>query len=266
MNPLVSITALSALFLTVAAVERIGSVQFRPAPLRRPHLATDAAWYLVATAASLVAGVVLRPVLSRFDVPGLSSAVAALPSPLRLCVAVAVFDAVATAIHMGLHRSDALWSVHKIHHSSLHLDWLATTRAHMFETMVRHVPAQAALLAIGVPATTLAAALLLYAGFALLGHSNLRLGGPRLELVFVTPRLHRLHHIPDTTQHNFGTVFTIWDRLLGRLATRDASPDERTGVPGEIDEYPQAFLAALRRPLHERRTRTRRTRRAPAEL
>jgi len=97
--------------------------------------------------------------------------------------------------------------------------------------------------------------LVVFASFALLGHSNLRVGGRWIELVFVTPRLHRLHHLPATTLNNFGTILTIWDRLRGRFVARDATPQERTGVPGEIDEYPQRFAAALRQPVREARAR-----------
>jgi len=85
--------------------------------------------------------------------------------------------------------------------------------------------------------------------FALHGHSNLRVGGRRLEMVFVTPRLHRLHHLPATTQNNFGTVLTVWDRAFGSLLVRDTRDGERFGVPGEVDTYPQRFAAAFREPL-----------------
>jgi sterol desaturase/sphingolipid hydroxylase (fatty acid hydroxylase superfamily) len=132
---------------------------------------------------------------------------------------------------------------------------MATTRTHLFEHAVRNVPAQALLLALGFSAPTVALVLVAYATFALVGHSNLRIGNRWIELAFVTPRLHRLHHLPPSTQQNFGTVFTIWDRLAGRLLTRDASPAERTGVPGELDRYPQRFPAAFRQPLREVRAR-----------
>ena len=127
---------------------------------------------------------------------------------------------------------------------------LATTRTHMFELLVRNLPAQAALFALGMPSSVVAMSLLIYAACALHGHSNLRVGGRWLEMVFVTPRLHHLHHMPATTQSNFGTVFTLWDRIFGRLVF-DANPHERTGVPGEIDEYPQRFLPAFRQPMME---------------
>ncbi|TML91473.1 MAG: sterol desaturase family protein [Actinobacteria bacterium] len=104
-------------------------------------------------------------------------------------------------------------------------------------------------------ASTVGTTLVIYAAFALNGHSNLRVGGRWLEMVFVTPRLHRLHHLPATTQNNFGTVLTVWDRLFHRFVSRDARPTERTGVPGEIDEYPQRFVSAFCRPMNEARAR-----------
>ena len=133
----------------------------------------------------------------------------------------------------------------------VNLDAMATTRTHMFEHMMRNLPAQAALFALGFTAEGVAFVLLVYASFALVGHSNLRIGNRWIELVFITPRLHRLHHVPASSQQNFGTVFTVWDRLSGRLVVRDTTPEERTGVPGEVDLYPQRFVAAFRQPLRE---------------
>jgi sterol desaturase/sphingolipid hydroxylase (fatty acid hydroxylase superfamily) len=255
MSPAPSFLVLTSLFLTVAALERVPAFQFRPARLLRPFVATDAAWYVVATTANLISTFVLRPQLSKLAIPGVADSIVSLPFVVRIVVAVVVYDFIAFAVHVAIHRSDRLWSVHKVHHSSLQLDGLATTRTHMFEHLLRNVPAQATLFALGMSAPTVATTLVIYAAFALHGHSNLRVGGRWLEMVFVTPRLHRLHHLPDTTQNNFGTVLTIWDRLFGRFVSRDARPSERTGVPGEIDEYPQRFVAAFCRPMKEARDR-----------
>ena len=80
-------------------------------------------------------------------------------------------------------------------------------------------------------------------------HSNVGINLRWIEPVFVTPRLHRRHHVPSTTQNNYGGIFTIWDRLCGTLVRRDTTTDERFGVPGEVLTYPQAFGPAFRRPL-----------------
>ena len=255
MSPVVSFMFLSGLFIAVAALERVPAFRFRTARLFRSFLGADAVWYLVATTAGLVSMFVFRPELSKLATPAVADRVGRLGAVPRVVLALVVYDIIAFAVHVGIHRSNVLWTVHKVHHSSLHLDWLATTRTHLFEHLLRNVPAQAALFAMGMPARTVATTVLIYAVFALQGHSNLRIGGRWLEMVFVTPRVHRLHHLPDTTQRNFGTIFTLWDRIFGLLVVRDAIPRERTGVPGEIDAYPQRFLLAIVQPIKEIRAR-----------
>jgi sterol desaturase/sphingolipid hydroxylase (fatty acid hydroxylase superfamily) len=248
---MVATLILSLLFVAVAALERVPAFRRVPARLVRPHLATDVAWYGVATAAGLVSTIVFRPQLAKLAVID----VEAFPWAARLAVAVVVYDLVAFAVHVAIHRSDALWSVHKVHHSSLQLDWLATTRTHMFEHLVRNVPAQAVLFAMGMSADIVVAALLIYAAFAVHGHSNLCIAPRWMESVFVTPRLHHLHHLPATTERNFGTILTVWDRALGRFVDHEAPAGARTGVPGEVDAYPQRFVDAARQPLREARAR-----------
>jgi sterol desaturase/sphingolipid hydroxylase (fatty acid hydroxylase superfamily) len=255
MSPGTSLLVLTALFLTVAALERVPRLRFAPYRLLRPYLATDAAWYGVATTAALLSSVVFRPQLQKLVIAAPANAIAALPWAGRLAAALLAYDLVAFAVHVGIHRWDVLWSVHKVHHSSLQLDWLATTRTHMVEHLLRNVPAQASLFVLGMPPSIVAATLTVYAAFALYGHSNLRVGPRWVEWLFVTPRLHRLHHLPDSTQRNYGTIFTVWDRLFGLLVSRDAAPWERPGVPGEMEAYPQRFAEAFRQPLREAQAR-----------
>ena len=152
-------------------------------------------------------------------------------------------------MHVTLHRSNTLWNVHKVHHSTLHLDGFATTRTHMFENMLRFVPGQAVLFVIGMSGSVVAPVVAVAAIYGVSNHSNLGLNLQWAEGVFVTPRLHRRHHVPSTTQHNFGAIFTVWDRCFGTFIQRETTPDERYGVPGEIDSYPQRFLPAFRNPL-----------------
>ena len=101
----------------------------------------------------------------------------------------------------------------------------------------------------------IAATIAVYAVFALIGHSNLAVDLRWAEPLFITPRLHRLHHVPATTHNNFGTVFSLWDPVAGTLTVRDTASEEPIGVPGELDGYPQRFLDAVRQPLRQLRTR-----------
>jgi sterol desaturase/sphingolipid hydroxylase (fatty acid hydroxylase superfamily) len=254
MNFALSVLVLSGFYVAVSFVERRPAVRFRILPKVRPYLGTDVAWYGVAVLASAVSVFVFRPQLAKLAVAPVARVVEAMPGALRFVLALLVFDLVSFLVHVGLHRSDRLWSVHKVHHSSLQLDALATTRTHMFENLARFVPAQAVLFLIGMPAAVVAPAVAVAAAFGVSNHSNVGLDLGWAERLFVTPRLHRRHHVPATTQHNYGTMFTIWDRLFGTLLQLDTTPDERFGVPGEIDSYPQRFGPAFRQPLLEVRS------------
>ena len=248
MSFVLAVAVLSVVYLVVAQLERMPALRFRPLPAPRPYLATDLAWYAVAVGATATSVFVLRPQLARFDVAPIRHAVDNLPFVAKILVGLVVFDFVSFIVHVGMHRSNVLWNVHKVHHSTLHLDGFATTRSHMIENMLRFVPGQAVLFLIGMPVSVVAGSVAIAAIYGVSNHSNLGTNLRFLEAVLVTPRLHRRHHVPTTTQNNFGGIFTFWDRLFGTLVRRDTRPDERYGVPGEIDTYPQRFLAAFRQP------------------
>lgn len=260
----VSVAVLSGVYLMVAVLERTPALRFRRLTSPRPYLATDAAWYAVALAATAISAFVFRPQLAKLAIGPLARRLHDLPPAAKIVIGLVVFDLVSFAVHLALHRSDALWNVHKVHHSILELDGFATTRAHMLENLVRFVPGQALLFLVGMPATVVTATVTIYAIFGVSNHSNIGINLRWAEALFVTPRLHRRHHIPETSQNNFGTVFTIWDRLFGSLAPRDTAEEERFGVPGEIDTYPQRFAAAFREPLLQTRRQSRDKRAADA--
>src|SRR5262249_28385782 len=74
-----------------------------------------------------------------------------------------------------------------------------------------------------------------------------------LETVLVTPRLHRLHHVPATTERNLGTVLTVWDRLRGTLVVAEPAADAALGLPVGRDDYPQDWAGQLVAPWRRRR-------------
>jgi sterol desaturase/sphingolipid hydroxylase (fatty acid hydroxylase superfamily) len=243
-----TVAALGAVYLVVGILERRPALRFRALTTPRPYLATDIAWYAVAAAATALSVFVFRPVLSTVSIAPLADRIEDLPSIAKLFLGLVVFDFVSFLVHMGLHRSDVLWNLHKVHHSTLELDGFATTRTHMFENLVRFVPGQLVLFLIGMSAPTVALTVGLAAIYGVSNHSNLDIRAPWIEAVLVTPRLHRRHHVPTTTQNNYAAIFTVWDRLFGTLVRTDTTDDERYGVPGEIDTYPQHFTQAVRAP------------------
>ncbi len=253
--------AILGVYGLVAALERSSTLRFRESRFLRPYFLTDVGWYLSLVMVTLAFGPLLERLgsgVERLGVPTIASA--GLPFWGLVVVAVVLYDFGAFAFHVLLHRFDWLWRLHKVHHSSRVLDWLATTRAHAAEHLFRSIPTKATLFAIGLPAEAVALGLVVYAVFGTFGHSNLRLDVKFLEPLFITPRLHRLHHVPATTDMNFGTVFSFWDRLAGSLVSKDTNARERFGVPKEEETYPQSWWRQLREPFRV----PRRLRAAPA--
>jgi lathosterol oxidase len=240
----------AATILVLIVAERLPAVRFRPLPVLRPYFMTDMT-YVVTGVVAL--GFALRSWASPWAT---SLAGDWLPygteSALAATVAVVLYDLGGFVSHRLLHRFEPLWRLHKVHHSSRALDWLAAYRGHILEHALRHALSPVALIVAGFPAGAVGLAAAVYAAFAALGHSNLRVDLRLLEPLLVTPRLHRLHHATATSEKNFGTVFSLWDRLAGTLVTTSAGNVEQLGVPGEVETYPQRWWPQLLEPLRWR--------------
>jgi sterol desaturase/sphingolipid hydroxylase (fatty acid hydroxylase superfamily) len=252
MDLLIQIASLAFGF---GVLERLPRLRFQAAAFFRRGFGSDALHLLTSmTLASLTLGFVALgsgllgwlglPRLSALGLPGLASA----------GLALVLLDLGHYAVHLSLHRFDALWALHKVHHSSLALDWLATFRSHLQQAL-RHFATPLLLVLVGPPLGAVALALTVHGVFALLNHSNLAPPLRWLEPVFVTPRLHRVHHGVHTSEMNLGVVFTLWDRLRGTLVTHGLAPAASLGVPGELDSYPQTWARQQLEPLRAVRAR-----------
>jgi sterol desaturase/sphingolipid hydroxylase (fatty acid hydroxylase superfamily) len=239
---------LTLVYVAVFILERVPRFRFRELPFRRRFFATDVTWYLILVCLSAIAVFVVRPLLEPLTIEPLARLIRELPAAARFLIALLVFDLVSYNVHRGFHRSDLLWNVHKVHHSSLELDGLATTRQHMFENLLRFVPGQVAMFLIGIPVAQVAPAVAFAAAYGVLDHSNLNFDLRWMERVMVTPRLHRRHHVPSTTMNNYGALFTVWDKMFGTFVAMNTDAEERFGCPGEVDTYPQYFADAVGQP------------------
>ena len=240
---------LAALVFTL--LERIPATRFRKARFFRAHLASDAvylltgfvagaplaAWYVAATSGWLA---------GRTGIPQVVWP--AVPFAAQALVALVAIDLGNYAAHWALHRWDVLWAFHEAHHSSRHLDWMATFRSHAVEQVVRRLVAPLLLVAAGVPGPAVGVAAAIFFAWAMLNHANVRLPLGWVEPVLVTPRLHRVHHVRATTERNLGTVFTWWDRLRGTLVLGDPPPAAELGLPVGQDAYPRDWPGQLAAP------------------
>jgi sterol desaturase/sphingolipid hydroxylase (fatty acid hydroxylase superfamily) len=172
-----------------------------------------------------------------------------LPLAISVMLALIVIDFGNYIAHYLLHRSKILWQFHKVHHSINHLDWLATFRSHIIEQTLRRLIAPALLIIIGFSLESVLIAGGIFTFWGIFNHANLRINLAFLEPVFITPRLHRLHHAGNTSVKNLGTIFTLWDRLRGNLLIKELPANCKFGN-GEAN-YPQGLFAQFFKPLSD---------------
>lgn len=236
----------------LAVLERFSKAHFKASPFLRHHFLSDVIYLFTGFVAGGSFGAAYFAWASGWvgdylAIPRL--AVIDLPWWLLTLVAFVALDLGNYFAHYLLHRFSLLWEFHKVHHSSRTLDWLATFRSHIVEQSLRRLVAPALLILAGFPMKTVALAGGLFLSWAIFNHSNLRLKLHFLETFLITPRLHRLHHCPETESSNLGTVFTFWDRLRGTFLSADASADSLFGIGNEIETYPQGWVDQLIEPL-----------------
>lgn len=175
-------------------------------------------------------------------------------------VSIVALDFATYAAHVGMHAMPTLWRFHRVHHCDPHLDVTTALRQHPGESAIRYAALATTALGLGVPP----AAFVLYrtwsALHAVIEHANVRV--PRwldrvLVTVVTTPHMHKVHHSRDAaeTDTNYGSVFSIFDRLFGTLTPSSRGVDVRYGLDGYDDADTQRAGGLLALPF--RRTTAR---------
>jgi lathosterol oxidase len=227
--------------LAVIALERS---RFRRLPSRflRPHFAADFTFFATGVVAL---GLGMRALAERaaeaFGVPPLP----AWPWPASLALTLVLYDLGAWSAHWLMHRVPFLWRAHQVHHASPRLDWLAAFRMHPLEHAIRHALSPVLLLLCGFPPLHVGVASIVAGAWAATAHANLGVRWAGLEWLLVTPRMHHLHHAPDTSERNLGAVLSVWDRLAGRLLRATAPAESWLGVPGHVGAFPHGWWAQV---------------------
>ena len=132
-------------------------------------------------------------------------------------------------LHRALH-SDALWSLHAIHHAAADLTPLTAARNHPIDDLLTGLTTAIATLTLGAPDAAMLWAAAIVNIQAVVVHSNMPFPLWLEKTLVAGPRLHRLHHsfLRDEHDNNFG-AFPIWDRLFGTYRLH-IEPPTRLGV------------------------------------
>lgn len=168
-----------------------------------------------------------------------------LPLGFELIAVLLVSDLCFWLAHRLVHAVPALWEFHRIHHSSQHLDWLATYRVHPVDQIFNSTVIALPTLLLGFSPGVLFLYGLVYQLHAVLLHSNVRVTFGPLGKIFAEPRFHHWHHATDRAAYdkNFGGQLIIWDHLFGTAHHSSDYPE--VGVDDPPDE---SFLAHMATP------------------
>ena len=145
-------------------------------------------------------------------------------------------DAVSYLWHRANHQLPLLWRFHRVHHADASFHVTTALRFHPGELLLALPVRLAAIVALGVPPEGVLVFELVFGVANLLEHGNFDFPGrldPIARCLFITPALHRAHHASDWREldTNFGTVFSIWDRLARTFHASEAGRRVVTGLP-----------------------------------
>ncbi|GAB4286786.1 MAG: sterol desaturase family protein [Deferrisomatales bacterium] len=158
-----------------------------------------------------------------------------LPGWARTVVAVAFLDFMLYVWHLLNHEMPLLWRFHRVHHSDIDMDVSTATRFHLGELALSAVIKLGLVYFLGVRLLELLVFETLLVLSAQFQHSSVRVPWA-LErvwwLLFVPPSMHRIHHsvIIRERNTNYGTIFSLWDRILGTLLTEVDQARIRIGM------------------------------------
>jgi len=219
----------------------------RALPLRRakarlaPRLAVNAAISAIAlgTAALLVQPAALA-MLGRAE----SGSLGLLPrlglsGVVEIAAAFVLLDLTFYYWHVANHRSAILWRFHNVHHIDPDLDVSTAFRFHFVEVGFSAGFRALQVLLLGPSLAAYVAYEIAFQLATLFHHSNLRLPiavERALNLAFVTPRMHGIHHsdIRAEDLSNFGVVFSWWDRLHRTLRVNVPQAQVNIGIPAYL--------------------------------
>ena len=158
-----------------------------------------------------------------------------LPLWVELVATVVFLDFMLYVWHLLNHEVPFLWRFHRVHHSDVNMDVSTATRFHIGELAISAVLKMALVFFIGATVEAVVLFEILIVLCAQFHHSSVKVPAwleAVLWIFFVPPSMHRIHHsvIIRERNSNYGTILSLWDRLLETMVTRIDQRRIRIGV------------------------------------
>ncbi|WP_141735674.1 sterol desaturase family protein [Oligoflexus tunisiensis] len=140
-----------------------------------------------------------------------------MPLGLQVLCILFIADFAQYWIHRYFHKRPRWWQFHKIHHSTLKMDWLASSRLHIGDVIATRAFSYVPIVCLGFSQAAVQLYLPIVAVQALFVHSNVRFHFGPLRYIVTTPLVHHWHHSSDprALDKNFAVTFSIIDVMFG---------------------------------------------------
>jgi sterol desaturase/sphingolipid hydroxylase (fatty acid hydroxylase superfamily) len=160
--------------------------------------------------------------------------------------------------HRLSHNVRWMWLLHSVHHSDTQIDTSTILRNHPLHFLVILACKIVVIVAFGIPFVVMILRDIIWLPLATLHHAAIRIPAQLdrvLRKFFVTPSMHRLHHSPDPayTNCNYGSVFSLWDRLYGSYRDPEHAPQQGYGLSSLATSKWHSFWGLLATPFAARK-------------
>lgn len=168
--------------------------------------------------------------------------------PLAAIATIAVQSLSSYTLHVVMHKVPWFWRLHRVHHLDTTLDLSTGLRHHPLEYPLTLFTDISVAIVFGLTPWALIVYGTVDGLFSFYGHANIKLPSRldhALRYLVVTPRIHAVHHssYQPETDSNYGSIFTIWDRVFGTYSDRLADrPEARQYGLREVQDERAADL------------------------
>lgn len=147
-------------------------------------------------------------------------------------------------IHRVFHKRFA-WKVHAVHHSTAHLDWLASARFHPINMWLQFMLTDVIMLCLGIAPMVMMILAPMNQLYSAMVHANLRWTFGPFRYVLASPVFHRWHHtkLIEGRDKNFAPTFPFLDVLFGTFYMPKGKLPEQYGV--DDPRMPNSFIGQL---------------------
>lgn len=250
LTPLVMALLWPALGFTLLAFVARGFASLRTARAAAGEVRVNLTLYLfdallIAPGLGLMAAAIASWLSANGVVLVIAANWAALPTWLVLFTALFVGDFVGYWRHR-LEHSAPLWPAHAIHHSDTAMTWTTLHRFHPINRLTTTLIDSGALALLGLPPWVVLANALTRHYYGMFVHMDLPWTFGPLGRVFVSPAMHRWHHVRDSefAGKNFATLFSVFDQAFGTFH----APGPCTAPLGVPDQMGRGVIGQLLHP------------------